>query len=117
MITSVFCDDAGFTGDNLLNKEQPYFAYSAVAIEPDAAALLVQELRSRFPIQSDELKGSLLYARPFALDLFRWLSGELGQRATVALNDKLYSLSGKFFEYVFEPVVAKNSRFFYELRI
>jgi hypothetical protein len=114
MATRVYCDDAGFTGDNLLQAEQPFFGYAAVAIGPDAAADLVDRLRSRFQIVGAEIKGRHLYRRQDALQLIAWLLGELGNRASVAVSDKLFSLSGKFFEYVFEPVLARNSLFFYE---
>ena len=64
MATHVYCDHAGFTGDNLLNTEQPFFAYSAVATGEDAAAALVDEFRSRFKIKDADLKGRTTYARP-----------------------------------------------------
>lgn len=114
MATNIYCDDAGFTGDDLLNLDQPYFAYSAIAIGPGAAAELVAELRARFRIRDTEIKGMALYRRPYALEAIGWLLGELGDRASVAVSDKLYSLACKFFEYVFEPVLARNSLFFYE---
>jgi hypothetical protein len=114
MATNIYCDDAGFTGDNLLNTEQPFFGYSAVAVSPGEAADLVAELRRKFRIRDPELKGKNLYSRGYALDAITWLLGELGDRASVAVSDKLYSLACKFFEYVFEPVIAKNSLFFYE---
>lgn len=114
MATNIYCDDAGFTGDNLLNVDQPYFAYSAIAIGPDAAAELIAELRARFRIRDPEIKGMALYQRPYALEAIGWLLGELGDRASVSVSDKLYSLACKFFEYVFEPVLARNSLFFYE---
>lgn len=114
MITTVYCDDAGFTGDNLLNPQQPFFAYSAVAIEPDQAAALVKELRRSFGLRAQELKGSDLYARGYALDLITFLTTTLRERVSIALNHKLFSLACKFFEYVYEPSIAANSRFFYE---
>lgn len=114
MVTTVYCDDAGFTGDNLLNPEQPFFAYSAVAIEPDQAAALVAELRRSFGIGGQELKGKSLYDRGYALDLITFLSQTLGDRVSIALNHKLFSLAAKFFEYVYEPSISANSRFFYE---
>ncbi|MGS1016145.1 DUF3800 domain-containing protein [Allosphingosinicella humi] len=114
MATNIYCDDAGFTGDNLLNTDQPYFGYSAIAIGPDAAAELIAELRGRFGITDAEIKGMTLYKRPYALEAISWLLGELGDRASVAVSDKLFSLACKFFEYVFEPVLARNSLFFYE---
>ncbi len=114
MANNIYCDDAGFTGDNLLNVDQPYFAYSAIAIDPEDAAGLVADLRARFRIGDPEIKGMALYQRAYALDAISWLLNELGERASVAVSDKLYSLACKFFEYVFEPVLAPNSLFFYE---
>jgi hypothetical protein len=114
MTTKIFCDDAGFTGDNLLHLDQPYFGYAAVAIEPAEAKALVAALRGRFGLIGSELKGRVLYRRPDALSLITWLLDELGERAVVAVSDKLFSLAAKFFEYVFEPVLARNSLFLYE---
>ncbi|MDB5577719.1 MAG: hypothetical protein JWR80_2895 [Bradyrhizobium sp.] len=114
MATRVYCDDAGFTGDNLLDTAQPFFGYAAVAIAPDEAAALVEAFRQRFGLVGAEIKGRFVYRRPDALEAISWLLGELGDRASVAVSDKLYSLAAKFFEYVFEPVIARNSMFFYE---
>ncbi len=114
MATTVYCDDAGFTGDNLLDAAQPFFAYAAVAIEPSEAAALVSELRSAFNLSAGELKGRLLYGRSIAPELLRRLIDMLGNRISVALNDKLFSLAGKFFEYVYDPSIKTNNRFFYE---
>ena len=114
MATTVYCDDAGFTGDHLLNLEQPFFGYSAVAISPEEASDIIAELRARFRIRDPELKGKNLYPRSYAPELITWLLGRLGPRASVAVSNKLYSLACKFFEYVFEPVIADNNFFFYE---
>lgn len=114
MATTIYCDDAGFTGDKLLDTDQPFFGYSAVAIEPDAAALLIQEFRVRFGVLGAEIKGRQMYKRSDALEIVRWLSERLGDRATVVVNDKLFSLACKFFEYIYEPVLAQNNMFFYE---
>ena len=32
----------------------------------------------------------------------------------MALSNKRYALAGKFFEYIFEPVLAQKNRLFYE---
>lgn len=114
MPNTVFCDDAGFTGDHLTNRDQPYFAYAAVAIEPDQATSLLAELRSIFPIGPGEPKGRLLYKREFAPQLIERLAAMIGSRTSIALNHKLYSLAAKFFEYVYEPMIAPISSFFYE---
>ncbi len=57
----VFCDEAGFTGDNLLDSKQPLFAYAAVKIEPAQAAELAKEIRTLAIPQASELKGRLLF--------------------------------------------------------
>lgn len=113
MTTMIYCDDAGFTGDKLLDTAQPFFGYSAVAIEPDAAAVLVQEFRKRFGVVGAEIKGRQIYKRPDALEAIQWLLERLGDRASVVVNDKLFSLACKFFEYIYEPALARNSMFFY----
>jgi hypothetical protein len=61
-----------------------------------------------------EIKGRQIYKRPDALEVVRWLSEQLEDRATVVVNDKLFSLACKFFEYIYEPVLAQNNMFFYE---
>lgn len=114
MTTTIYCDDAGFTGDKLLDTAQPFFGYAAVAIEPDAAAALVQEFRQRFGVMGAEIKGRQIYKRPDAAVATAWLLERLGDRVSVVVNDKLFSLACKFFEYVYEPVLARNSKFFYD---
>ena len=114
MATKIYCDDAGFTGDKLLDPDQPFFGYSAVGVEPDEAASIVRELRARFGIVGGEIRGRQVYKRPDVLEVVLWLRERLGQRATVVVNDKMFSLACKFFEYVYEPVLARNSMFFYE---
>lgn len=113
MVTTVYCDDAGFTGDNLLNQDQPFFAYSAVAIENENAAGLITDLRRRFEMDAVELKGRELYKRGFAPELLDHLTQALGDRVSIAINHKLFSLAAKFFEYVYEPLIAPISSFFY----
>lgn len=114
MVTTIYCDDAGFTGDNLLQREQPFFGFAAVAVEPEEAGELVDRLCERFGVVGAELKGRILYRRPDAPELISWVLEELGPRTSVVVSDKLFSLSGKFFEYVFEPVLSRNNLFFYE---
>ena len=60
----VFCDEAGFTGNKLLDAEQEIFSYAAVAMEPTEAADLVARIRRDFRLQAPELKGGTLVGRP-----------------------------------------------------
>jgi hypothetical protein len=35
MAQKIYFDESGFTGNNLLNEKQNYFAYASVATNPD----------------------------------------------------------------------------------
>src|SRR5450432_1873811 len=56
----VFCDEAGFTGNNLLDRAQEVFVYAGVAIEAGRAREIVERITRDFRIQSAELQGSRL---------------------------------------------------------
>jgi hypothetical protein len=57
-MASVFCDEAGFTGNNLLDSEQEVFALAGAAIQPDRAKEVVERTIRDFKLQGAELKGS-----------------------------------------------------------
>lgn len=114
MVTTIYRDDAGFTGDKLLDADRPFSGYSAVAIEPDAAAALAQESRARFAILGPEIRARKIYEHADALHAARWFAENVGYRATVIVKDKLFSLACKIFEYIYEPVLASDSLLFYE---
>ena len=44
MTTYIWCDEAGSTGNNLLDREQPLFAYAAVALDEAAAKRIVLDV-------------------------------------------------------------------------
>lgn len=44
----VFCDEAGFTGNKLLDAKQDVFAYAAVAITSSYAMELVEKAKKDF---------------------------------------------------------------------
>ena len=81
----IFCDESGFTGQNLLNPEQRYFAYGSVAIAPSEASALVAKTVRDFKLQGAELKGKNLLrhstGRKAAVALLR----ELGDRSQVVI--------------------------------
>ncbi len=43
-IQEIYCDEAGYTSSNLLDKQQPYFAYASVATNNDEAKEFVKEI-------------------------------------------------------------------------
>lgn len=48
----IYFDEAGFTGDNLLDPDQPYFVYAGVAIDENYAEDIHSEALSMLPIES-----------------------------------------------------------------
>jgi hypothetical protein len=110
----IFCDEAGFTGNRMLDADQTLFTYSSVALDPETAGQIVADARAAGRIQAPEIKGAHLMrssrGRAVALNLLRAMRGSY----LVTAYDKKLSLACKFFEYIFEPVLAANNRLFYE---
>ena len=52
---NIYCDEAGFTGANLLDVNQPYFTFATTDIDEDAARELLAEAVAKF---------NLLFPRP-----------------------------------------------------
>jgi uncharacterized protein DUF3800 len=111
----IFCDEAGFTGNNLLDAEQDIFAYATVAMDPEVARERVARIIRDFRVQGKELKGGRLVKSSAGRRAVTQLLEECrGQYKTVA-HLKAYALAGKLFEYIFEPPLANQNSFFYDL--
>ena len=109
----IYCDEAGFTGNRMLDAQQPMFIYASVAMEETEARELVAQIRRKHHIEAKELKGSRLArtraGRDIILDTLQSMRG----RYLVTAYEKKLSLACKFFEYIFEPVLAANNSLFY----
>lgn len=113
MAQRIYFDESGFTGNNLLDEHQKYFAYASVATDPDEAREVVTRIMKQYYVQGDELKGKSLvkYAkgRRAMDDILNHFKG----RVKISISDKKYALAGKFFEYIFEPSLSEISSLFY----
>jgi hypothetical protein len=114
-VQNIYFDESGFTGGNLLSKDQELFAYGSVACSDNEAKEVVSEIIKKYKIQSSELKGSPLIGsvngRRAVLEILRIFEG----RYKGVVFDKKYALACKFFEYIFEPVIASKSTIFYNI--
>ncbi|RVT89289.1 DUF3800 domain-containing protein [Rhodovarius crocodyli] len=108
------CDEAGFTGSDLLATDQRYFAYAAVNITDDEAFALLQEAKALFPVQMPELKSTKLIKTPNGRKLIRHVIQRIAGRYSVAQHDKLLALCANIFEYIYEPVFADDPWLLYE---
>jgi hypothetical protein len=109
----ISCDEAGFTGNNLLNPDQPLFSYASHDLTLAEADGLVRRVRAKHPVQMPELKAAKLLKTPRGRALIGDVLCELEGRYIVTLYDKRYSLAAKLFEYLFEPVLQSNNALFY----
>lgn len=114
-INTIYCDEAGFTGNDLFSPEQPYFVYSSVLISPLEAKEVVQQAISDFRLNVEELKGSRLLGSNRGKAAISWILERYYSNVSVMAFDKRYALAAKFYEYVFEPVVASNNLLFYNI--
>ena len=110
---TIYLDESGFTGNNLSDINQPIFVYGSVAISSEHADHLHSDVISRFKINSPELKGMNLVKHKSGREAISWLLNEIAQYSHITVVDKRYALAGKFFEYVFEPVLSHNNSLFY----
>lgn len=108
-------DEAGFTGPELLNEQQPYFVYASHDLTENESKILINKLRESYNIQGDELKSTKLKRRSYWPELVEQLCEATAGRAKVAAHEKKAALAGKFVEYFFEPVLAENSFLFYKI--
>jgi hypothetical protein len=112
---AVYCDESGFTGNNLLSEEQPHFVYSSVAIESANAEKIIAQVIKSFRLQMSEIKGSKLTKSQRGKDAALWIMGSCSNSASVVVVEKQFALAGKFYEYMFESVLAPHSTLFYQL--
>lgn len=110
---AIYFDESGYTGNNLLSPDQPAFVYASVAIDPSDAAALHSEMFSRFRIKAKELKGKNLLRYERGREAILWLLNECKDIACIVVANKKFALAGKFFEYIFEPVLRANNSLFY----
>ena len=69
----------------------------------------------RFRIQGPELKGNSLTKHRQGREAILWLWDRVGPQTKIAVAEKVFALAGKFFEYMFEPVLASNNSLFYSI--
>lgn len=111
----IYCDESGFTGNDLLNKSQPYFTYASIAIRNEEAKAFVKQLISDFNIQGGELKGQRLLKYNKGKKTITKILENYHNKIQVSVFHKTYNLACKFFEYIFEPVIQKNNLLFYKI--
>lgn len=113
MPQTIYCDESGYTGNNLLDAGSPFFTYAAVALDEGAAREVVDRTIRNHRLDGAELKGARLVGHARGRRAIGSILEECRGQALVIAFHKRYSLACKFFEYIFEPVLAAQNSIFY----
>ena len=111
----IYCDESGFTGNDLLHEEQSFFIYSSLAIEPVVAEEIADYIIRKYRINGSELKGKNLLKYDNGRKAISHLISECAKNSKIIVFDKKYALATKLFEYIFEPVLAEVKSIFYDI--
>jgi len=112
-IVDIFCDEAGFTGYNYLDKNQPFFSIASHSFDEKECYSLLEDLFPKY--RGAELKFSALW-KPKFFDSFCELSEKLTampNRIFIWSNDKKLILLTKMFDHLVEPVFSTAGFDFY----
>lgn len=109
----ISCDEAGFTGNNMMNPDQPYFSYASTDLHLDEAEDLIKRMREKYKIQMPELKSRKLLKTNKGISFLVDILSSIDGRYLATIYEKRLSLTGKLFEYIYEPVLKENNMIFY----
>ena len=115
-IQEIYCDESGFTGNNLLDQDSTFFAYASVAIDHEEATEYVNNIIKKYQIQGGELKGRNLPKSQNGKKVIAEILNTFKDRLKVAVYHKKFNLACKFYEYIFEPPLSEKSSIFYHIK-
>lgn len=108
----IYCDEAGYTGLNLIEKNQPIFVYSGLNIGEEEAELFANSLKKKYRLQG-ELKGANLARSNEGQKAIKELYELYSDKVKIVFHHKKYALACKFYEYIFEPSLSTHNTAFY----
>jgi Protein of unknown function (DUF3800) len=114
-VQDIFCDESGFTGNDLLHQEQSFFTFATVATTSEEAQSVLESVRRKHNIVAPEIKGSSLLKAPRYHSAVTDILTSFAPKAKLAYYDKHFALCCKFFEYIFEPLLSENNALFYSI--
>jgi hypothetical protein len=110
---TIYLDESGYTGDDLLNPDQRFFVVASSLIDDEEADAI---LRRSFPrYQGDEFKFSNVWRRPSHRGGLRGFASEIpaiADRLFLYVIDKRFCLLTKMLDYLIEPTLAERFDFY-----
>lgn len=113
---NIYCDEAGYTGRNLLSQEQPYFVYSALHLSNEDINSIKGIIYAKYPLQGGEIKGNKMVQSRAGQRTIRLIFEQFSKNARIVFHDKKYALACKVVEYCVEPFLKSNYHF-YEIKL
>lgn len=110
---TIFCDEAGFTGNNLLDPNSEHFVFATVNVSHENARRLVSQTIGRFKLQGNELKGSNLIKHSAGRKAIDFLLEKCVDDSKVVFFNKKYAAAAKFYEWTFDEIFGNHNTFFY----
>lgn len=117
MSSRIFCDESGFTGDHLLNRDQPIFVYASVNLDDDTAEQILARAFSAVPARQrvGEAKASKLIKSSAGRRPITSVLRDAAPHARVMTWDKKFSLAAWLFEHTIEPLFSAGNSLFYAI--
>jgi len=112
---TIYCDESGFTGNDLSNVDQPHFVYVGIAITPVEADEIKNRVIRDYRVNGNELKGKNLVKYAKGRRAVSDILDNVVARSQCVVMHKKYALACKLYEYLFEPVLAAKNWIFYEI--
>lgn len=109
----LYFDEAGFTGNNLLDSDQRLFVYAGVAMNASLATKIHATATSEYSVATGELKGANLVKHDRGRRAISWILTQAAEYTHFMVANKEYALAGKFFEHIYEPVLADHNSLYY----
>lgn len=112
-VLTLYFDEAGWTGYNLLDSEQPIFVVSSTDVTPDKANEILQTCFPRY--QGDEFKFSRIWNSNHRSGLLQFAQAIAQERirAFSWMTDKRFAVLSKMVDFLVEPAVTQAGYDFY----
>lgn len=104
---TIYCDESGYTGADLLEKNQPYFVFSGVSLTEDLKNEIKDLIHFNYRVQG-EIKGKNLVQNDLGQKALLKVFNQYSSNARIIYHDKKYALAAKIFEYAIEPNLVSN---------
>ena len=112
-LATLYFDESGFTGNDLLSPNQTVFSYASVESSQEESENFVKYLLNKYHVQNGEIKSSKLLRGNKGKRLIDEVLEHYEGRFKVMVCHKKFALSAKFFEYIFEPALSRSNSLFY----